>query len=313
MQNKLQIYLTAPDKNVLSQCVIIKTPNNKIVVVDGGHLEFEPCLAPAIRGILGLKDDEYFEIEAWFISHAHGDHYGELVKMFNGAEKNTNFKVNNIYFDFPVFENTNLHDFEPKFLQTYKDALDSYAKMHGIDCNGSCYDYLNGKVINRESVEKGLTITIDGIPFDILQTHADVDEQVNANSTVIRIRFESQDGLKKVLILNDVSELSGDRLVEKYGDELKSDIVQLSHHGQMGAKKSTYDVIDAKIRLWPTPYWVWTQPDRFKIGEVRDWFNLSENGGSPCDLVACLYDEYPEDRTKAEDWAKCVHKMMVEI
>ena len=63
MQNKLQIYLTAPDKNVLSQCVIIKTPNNKIVVVDGGHLEFEPCLAPAIRGILGLKDDEYFEYE----------------------------------------------------------------------------------------------------------------------------------------------------------------------------------------------------------------------------------------------------------
>ena len=162
MQNKLQIYLTAPDKNVLSQCVIIKTPNNKIVVVDGGHLEFEPCLAPAIRGILGLKDDEYFEIEAWFISHAHGDHYGELVKMFNGAEKNTNFKVNNIYFDFPIFENTNLHDFEPKFLQMYKDALDNYAKMHGIDCNGSCYDYLNGKVINRESVEKGLTITIDG-------------------------------------------------------------------------------------------------------------------------------------------------------
>ena len=70
-------------------------------------------------------------------------------------------------------QTTNLHDFEPKFLQTYKDALDSYAKMHGIDCNGSCYDYLNGKVINRESVEKGLTITIDGIPFDILQTPRD--------------------------------------------------------------------------------------------------------------------------------------------
>lgn len=313
MKNKLQIYLTAPDKNVLSQCIIIRTPNDKIVVVDGGHIEFEPCLAPAIRGILGLKDHEYFEIEAWFISHAHGDHYGEMIKMLNGTEKNDNFKVNNFYIDFPDLSKTTLTDYNNEYMQMLKDALNSYAKKKGIVIEGSYFDYLNGRVINRQSVEKGLTLTIDGIPFDILQTHADEDEQVNANSTVIRIRFESQDGLKKVLILNDVSELSGDRLVKKYGDELKSDIVQLSHHGQMGARKSTYDVIDAKIRLWPTPFWVWSQPERFKIGEVRDWFNLSENGGSPNDLVACLYDEYPEDRTKAEDWAKCVHKMMVEI
>ncbi len=312
MKNKLQIYLLAPDKNVLSQFIVIKTPNDKIVVVDGGHIEFEPCLAPAIRGILGKKDNEYFEIEAWFISHAHGDHYGEFIKFFRD-EKNNNFKVNNIYFDFPDLANTTLKDYDNKYLQMFKEALEIYKNTHGIDCEGSCYDYLNGKVINRESVKNGLTLTIDGVDFDILQTHADEDEQVNANSTVIRIRFESENGLKKVLILNDVSELSGERLVARYGDELKSDIVQLSHHGQMGAKKSTYDVIDAKIRLWPTPYWVWTQPERFKIGEVRDWFNLSENGGSENDLVACLYDEYPEDRTKAEDWAKCVDKMKVEI
>ena len=45
----------------------------------------------------------------------------------------------------------------------------------------------------------------------------------------------------------------------------------------------------------------------------EEYQSLSENGGSENDLVACLYEAYPEDRTKAEDWAKCVDKMMVEI
>ena len=206
-----------------------------------------------------------------------------------------------------------MKDYIAHEITMFKNVLNRYAKVNGIQVEGSYYDYLNGRVVNEESVEKGLTITVDGVNFDVLQTRSDVDEQVNSNSMVVRARYESQDGLKKFLILNDVSRLSGNRLLEKYGDELKSDVVQLSHHGQAGATKEVYDVIGAKIRLWPTPYWVWSNPIAYEIGKVRDWFGISDKGDSENDLIACLYEEYPEDRTCASDWKKCIDKMMIEI
>lgn len=310
----VEVYLLAPDKNVLSQNIVIKTPNDKIIVIDGGHQEFEPCLAPAIRAILNKGQDEYFEIEAWFISHAHNDHYGEAIKLLNGLTDKT-IKVNNFYFDFPELDkcNFNTSDYSLDNLELFKKGLDNYKKIWGIECEERYYDYLNGKVVNGEAVKNGLTLTIDGVNLDIIQTRDDsVDEQVNANSMVIRMRVKTETGEKKVLFLNDVSERSGLRLLKNHGEALKSEVVQLSHHGQAGASKEVYDVIDAKIRLWPVPFWVWTNPERFRIGEVRGWFGVSENGGEN-DLIACLYKNYPDDRTKASDWKKCKDQMKIII
>ena len=200
----VEVYLLAPDKNVLSQNIVIKTPNDKIIVIDGGHEEFEPCLAPAIRAILNKGQDEYFEIESWFISHAHNDHYGEAIKLLNGLTDRS-IKVNNFYYDFPDLENSNFHqsDYTLESLEKLKKGLDNYKKVWGIDCDGRYYDYLNGKVVNGETVKNGLTLNIDGVDFDIIQTRDDaVDEQVNANSMVIRMRVETETGEKKVLFLN---------------------------------------------------------------------------------------------------------------
>lgn len=314
MAKNTEIYLLTPDKNLLSQFIVIKTPNDKIVVVDGGYIDYPPCLSAAIRAILNKGQDEYFEIDTWFLSHGHVDHYGEFAKLMENLVDKPNFKVNNIYFDFPDFLNSNFiaSDYNPDMLARLKKAFDIYAEKFEIDCNGSYYDYLNGKVINQKSVKNGLTITVDGVHFDILQTRTDFDDQVNSGSMVIRVRAQTENGEKKIMLLNDVSILSGKRLLEKYGNELKSDVVQMSHHGQAGADKDVYDAIDAKIRLWPTTFWVWTHPETFKIGEVRSWFSLSDKGGEN-DMVTCLYDEYPDDRSKVSDWKKCIDKMKLVI
>jgi hypothetical protein len=40
-------------------------------------------------------------------------------------------------------------------------------------------------------------------------------------------------------------------MVKEYGDYLKSDMVQLSHHGYAGGTIALYEKVDADVVLWP--------------------------------------------------------------
>ena len=314
MNKKTEIYQLAPHSGILMEGYVIKTPNNKVVVIDGGNETYldKPYLPTAIRAILGLKDGDFFEIDAWFLSHAHSDHYGELSMMLRNYTPSSNYKINNIYFDFPDLESSGFdkEDYDLNKLSTLKNALNNYAKLNQIDCGESYFDYLNGRVVNDKSVKDGLTITVDGVKFEVLQTWCPEDDQVNGNSMVIKVYPENPEG-KNCLFLNDVSIVSGARLLKTYGDALKSDIVQMAHHGQAGADKDVYDAIHAKMRLWPIPFWVWGNEETYKIGEVRSWVGVDVNNVSENDVVSCLYNAYPEEYTSIDAWKNCVDGMKV--
>ncbi|MBO7397851.1 MAG: MBL fold metallo-hydrolase, partial [Clostridia bacterium] len=101
----VRLYQLAPEQNSLLMSYVIVTPNNKVVVFDGGIAgqgkDAPPYLPAAIRAILGLPQDGYFEIEAWFLTHGHDDHMGEIGKMTLAYTAESNYKINNIYFYFP--------------------------------------------------------------------------------------------------------------------------------------------------------------------------------------------------------------------
>ena len=119
---------------------------------------------------------------------------------------------------------------------------------------------------------------------------------------------------QKVLFLNDCQVAEGKDLLKFYPDKIKSDIVQMSHHGQDGVGKDVYDAIGATRYLWPTPIWVWNNTVNFRIGETRTWIN-------GCDftipdknhLVACLYKAYPTDRFSVKSWKQVKNGMKMVV
>lgn len=312
------LYQLVPEKNSLMQSYVIKTTNGKLIVIDGGidgeGKDRAPYMPSAIRAILGLKDNEYFEVEAWFLSHAHKDHMYELSKMMRDYTADSNYKINNIYFDFPEFGSAEYPgqnaDIE---ISQIKENMNKYGEVIGatVKEGSTYYDDLNGAVINKEAVAKGLSFEIDGVKIEVLQTWDPADGTSNVNDTSLVLRFHI--GEQTVLFLNDLGNIGGRRLLTTYGDQLKSDIVQMAHHGQAGVNKDVYKAIGANVHLWPTPIWVWNNANKtYQIDEVREWlYGETFLTADEHNIVSCLYTKYPTDPTKVKFWDRVLDGMMI--
>ncbi len=316
----VELYQLAPEKNSLMQSYVIKTTSGKLIVIDGGidgeGLDRDPYMPAALRAIMGVDEGEYFEVEAWFLSHAHKDHIYELSKMLEEYSADSNYKINNIYFDFPEFGSAEYSgqngDME---LSRIRENLNKYGEVIGAEVkDGSTYyDDLNGAVINAEAVAKGLSFDIDGVKVDVLQTWDPADGTSNVNDTSLVIRMTI--GEQTVLFLNDLGGNGGRRLLATYGDGLKSDIVQMAHHGQAGVNKDVYDAIDADVHLWPTPIWVWENNGKtYQIDEVREWlYGETFLDASEYDIVSSLYKKYPSRSTLVSAWSKVLDDMKIQF
>ena len=315
------LYQLVPEKNSLMQSYVIKTANGKLIVIDGGidgeGKDRAPYMPAALRAIAGVGEGEYFEVEAWFLSHAHKDHIYELSKMMRDYTADSNYKINNIYFDFPEFGSAEYAgqnaDMEASQI---KENINKYGEVIGatVKEGSTYYDDLNGAVINSEAVAKGLSFEIDGVKIEVLQTWDPADGTSNVNDTSIVLRFTI--GEQTVLFLNDLGSIGGRRLLATYGDKLKSDIVQMAHHGQAGVNKDVYDAIDADVHLWPTPIWVWNNANHtYQIDEVREWlYGETFLTSSEYDIVSCLYKVYPgSGATQVRSWVRSLDHMKIEF
>ena len=310
------LYQLAPEANSLLQSYVIKTANGKLIVIDGGvdgeGKDKVPYMPSALRAIAGVGEGEYFEVEAWFLSHAHKDHTYELSKMLAEYSAESNYKINNIYFDFPEFGSAE-YPAQNGDMDASKivENVNKYGEVIGKGEN--YYDQINGAFINTEAVAKGLSLEIDGVKIDVLQTWDPADGTSNLNDTSIVLRFTI--GEQTVLFLNDLGNIGGRRLLATYGDALKSDIVQMAHHGQGGVNKDVYKAIGANVHLWPTPIWVWNNANKtYQIDEVREWL-YGETFLEPDEhnIVAGKYKKYPPRLNQAAAWEKVLDGMMIEF
>ncbi len=314
------LYQLAPEKNSLMQSYVIKTSNGKLIVIDGGidgeGKDRPPYMPAALRAIMGVGEDEYFEVEAWFLSHAHKDHMYELSKMLKEYSEDSNYKINNIYFDFPEFGSDSYPAQNGDMdISQIRENINRYGEVIGAQVKegSTYYDDLNGSAINAEAVSEGLSFEIDGVKVDVLQTWDPADGTSNLNDTSLVLR--AWIGEQSVLFLNDLGSIGGRRLLATYGDGLKSDIVQMAHHGQAGVTKEVYDAIDADVHLWPTPIWVWENASQiYQIDEVRTWL-YGENflTASEYDIVSCLYGKYPSTGTQVKAWERVIDGMKIEF
>lgn len=231
---------------------ILRTDEGHIIVVDGGGENFAGHVNKYIRQLGGV-------VHLWIITHAHLDHSGALLN--NIGDKRISIEK---IMHSPLDEDwVSLHEKESlPLIRRYNHALST----SGI----TVIEPTPGSVYNFGAEVKLIVLGISNL--DIFSN------AINNSSLVFRIESRS----KSVLFLGDLGPEGGNKLLNQVGSTaLRSDYVQMAHHGQRGVDQRFYNAVSPQYALWPTPNWLWennltgkVNSGDWKISEVLGWMNL---------------------------------------
>ena len=229
----------------------IRTNSGKNIVIDGGIKEEADKLAQYIKSY-GNK------VDYWFLTHPHEDHVGAFIEIV----ENKDIEIDNIY-----YTANELEWFEQKNI-VRTDEVEKFYKTLG---NSKIKSKIKEPQIGEEIlIDNGIKIEILGIK------NPEITENAINNSSMV---FKLYVNKKTIMFLGDTGTESSNKLIKMHTkNKLKSDIVQISHHGNNGATEELYQLIQPEICLWPTPNWLWdnNSGNGFNTGnwttvETRTW------------------------------------------
>jgi beta-lactamase superfamily II metal-dependent hydrolase len=232
---------------------VIQSPTGHLAVIDGGSApdgmnQDAAYLKEFLRARGGHVDD-------WFISHCHSDHVDVLTYILSSPDLR-GLKIDSIYASLVSEPWLQQHDRTGMLPTTraFKAALAA-----------------RDKSVIRPTL--GQEIVLDGVNFQVL-TLADENIFTNSNDQSMVIRLTTTG--TSILFLGDLEEEGGKRLLaSKLADRLRSEYVQMAHHGNWGVGREFYAAVKAKYALWPTPGWLWDvpadHPRRFTTPKYRQW------------------------------------------
>lgn len=228
-------YLTSIEQPDNGLGLIMRLPDGRFIIYDGGY-SGEDRVYAALRELVPSGE---IVIAAWIITHPHNDHYGAFTDsikihrsdksiiiervMLNVTEKsrysiNTEERVEDVTADVDKIYST---------LRTYRPDL-PLIKLH-----------------------TGQMIDFGGATLEVLYTVEDIMPEglpnANDSSMVVRLTL----GGSSIMLLGDTCYRSGPIMNDTWGEYLKSDFVQVAHHGLWPSVESIYHSIAAEVVLVP--------------------------------------------------------------
>lgn len=246
---------------------IIRLSDGSFIIIDGGGGDYNSVDSNKFLKILkdqSPKGTKKPVIAAWIFTHCHDDHIG----VFNAFSKDHHDEViiESIYYNFPPEDAIRKHaDF------MFDNAYYSYPTME--KCIKDYYS--DAKIIRPHSGEK---YYIRNSIIDMLFSYEDLYpdsltnggvSDFNATSLVFKINIGGQ----SMLITGDANSKSALFLTKNYGNNLKSDILQLAHHGQNDLLE-LYKLANPTYALLPV-----THVDEKRMSSIaaNRWISNSQN------------------------------------
>ena len=219
--------------------IVIKSPHGKLIVIDGGWEADADKLSSLILQQGG-------KVDAWLITHPHEDHVGALCTILNDTARK--IKIDKIYCSLATPDW--YRQVSPTGAGIADQLLSAFTKLPV------------GTVTNN--IGRRTEINIDDVNIRVLNNRGVYTYNgVNNSSMVYKIRVSGQ----SILILGDLAYDGGKDLIKSCtAAELKSDIVQMAHHGQQGVDQDVYALIAPTTCLWPSPAWLWNNDNGGGVG-----------------------------------------------
>ncbi len=216
-------------------CHIITLEDGSFIIYDGGgnnNNDYVALYETLVK--LNKRNDGKIVIAAWILTHEHWDHYTN----FSSFCKNYSNRIvlEGMYCNTPSATYA-YNGYNPNYYMT-----DDFANLSSV---------LGG--VKKYKLHTGMKFYIRNACIEVLYTQEDLFPKklhfFNESTMVTRVTIAGQ----TITYLGDVRELGSGVMCKRYGADLKSDIVQVSHHGYDGGTTLLYKHLNPETCLWPSP------------------------------------------------------------
>ena len=214
---------------------VIRLSDGRFIIFDGGH-SYEPDVDRLMDCLVSQSNEKKPGIAAWVLTHPHKDHYPCFASFCKKYSDRVN--IEKLIFNFPDASEETMKKMptlvkgeEMELLSLFYDALK--------DVGADVYRAHTGQIYKIGDA----TLEILSSPDDVFFTPV---EDINPHSLVIKMTICSQ----TIMWCADTY-FKESKLAERYGNYLKCDIVQLTHHGYCGGTKKGYSLMNTLVCLAP--------------------------------------------------------------
>ena len=182
-------------------------------------------------------------VRGWFLSHEHGDHFTTMRQFLYKYGKESNFKMDGLYFN-PISASERVNSHNPETaIQTKISTIQGYVT--------GGFDFIK--------IHTGQVFYFENLKIEVLYTHEDAYpkrmEYFNNSSSILRSTLKIGKGATQtqstMIWLGDSERIGGRNICAMYGPTLDSDMVQVAHHGWNGVEVLTYELIAPEVVWWP--------------------------------------------------------------
>jgi beta-lactamase superfamily II metal-dependent hydrolase len=211
------------------------TDNGEYFIIDAGQNHAYNYIYDKL---LELNGGEDVTVACWLFTHFHNDHIGGFVNLCENDEMMKRIHVKSVIYNFP----------SRQVLDTAPGAGDqmNVAKWEGL---------LDKHGILRYQARTGQKYYFGNAVVEILGTYDDImpffvrNDNTNHTCIIFCIDIEGQ----RIMVTGDATTPEFNVCAARYGDYLKSEILQVSHHGMGDGSKDTtfYEKVNAPVVLIP--------------------------------------------------------------
>lgn len=217
-------------------CYITQCADGSFFIIDSAHMnstEDHIRLYKLLRSL--TPEGKKITVAGWFFSHAHQDHIYKFMDFLRADYRDCMIEC--LYYNFPALTIPGSEAWKASDLETIREF---YALVD---------EHLE---IPRIKLHTGQRFFVRNLEFEVLATHEDLYPapltRFNDSSTVLLMTAAGC----RTLFLGDSNVEESTIMVARYGSYMKSDIIQVAHHGYNGSNVGIYFCADAKVALYPT-------------------------------------------------------------
>ena len=217
---------------------IVQLADGNFILIDGDKHCDDDTKALYEFMMSKTKSCEKPKIVMWMFTHPDCDHIVLATDFIKEYSKSVDISF--FAYQFPDCDKVEFVYIDSQKIKSDIVALESNIKTYCPD--STIYTLHAGQVYNFKGVQFEILLTADTI-YPYSYTSA------NDASAAWRVNFNNG---KTVMFLGDCMQYLCRQIAYVYGDYLKSDVLQVTHHGLIGGDIGLYKYIDPEICLWST-------------------------------------------------------------